>query len=81
MNRYGVYGDLVSAPVHAVAHHPASLWWEQAASIWMQYLGQLSERLSYDRLYQDAVRDPRLARTRQELEVAVDNARAAREVV
>ena len=46
-----------------------------------QILGQLSERLSYDRLYQDAVRDPRLVRTRQELEVAIDNARAAREVV
>src|SRR5262249_9647953 len=38
MNHYGVYGDLVSAPVHAVAHHPAALSWEQAASIWMQYL-------------------------------------------
>jgi NADPH:quinone reductase-like Zn-dependent oxidoreductase len=38
MNQYGVYGDLVSAPVHAVAHHPAALSWEQAASIWMQYL-------------------------------------------
>jgi NADPH:quinone reductase-like Zn-dependent oxidoreductase len=38
MNQFGVYGDLVSAPVHAVAHHPASLSWEQAASIWMQYL-------------------------------------------
>jgi NADPH:quinone reductase-like Zn-dependent oxidoreductase len=37
-NEYGVYGDLVSAPVHAVAHHPASLPWEQAAAIWMQYL-------------------------------------------
>src|SRR6185312_2220426 len=46
-----------------------------------QILGQLSERLSYDRLYQDAVRDPRLVRTRQELEVAIANARAAREVV
>ena len=38
MNQYGVYGDLVSYPAHAVAHHPASLSWEQAASIWMQYL-------------------------------------------
>lgn len=46
-----------------------------------QILGQLSERLSYDRLYQDAVRDPRLVRTRQELEVAIDNARTAREIV
>jgi Helicase conserved C-terminal domain len=46
-----------------------------------QILGQLSERLSYDKLYQDGVRDPRLVRTRQELEVAVDNARAARQIV
>jgi superfamily II DNA or RNA helicase len=46
-----------------------------------QILGQLSERLSYDRLYQDAVRDPKLVRTRQELEVAVDNAQTARQVV
>src|SRR6478672_8599763 len=46
-----------------------------------QILGQLSERLSYDRLYQDGVRDPRLVRTRQELEVAIDNARAARQIV
>src|SRR5262249_36658743 len=38
MNQYGVCGDLVNAPVHAVAHPPASLSWEQAASIWMQYL-------------------------------------------
>src|SRR5260370_14360050 len=46
-----------------------------------QILGQLSERLTYDRLYQDAVRDPRLVRTRQELEVAIDNARTARQIV
>ena len=46
-----------------------------------QILGQLSERFSYDKLYQDAVRDPRLVRTRQELEVAIDNARAARQIV
>jgi superfamily II DNA or RNA helicase len=46
-----------------------------------QILGQLSERISYDRLYQDAIRDPRLVRTRQELEVALENARTAREVV
>jgi superfamily II DNA or RNA helicase len=46
-----------------------------------QVLGQLSERLSYDKLYQDALKDPTLRRTRQELEVALDNARTAREVV
>ena len=46
-----------------------------------QILGQLSERLSYDKLYQDAVRDPTLRRTRQELEVATENAKTARNVV
>ena len=46
-----------------------------------QVLGQLSERLSYDKLYQDAVLDPTLRRTRQELEVAVENATTARRVV
>lgn len=46
-----------------------------------QVLGQLSERLSYDKLYQDAVRDPTLRRSRQELDVALDNARTARQVV
>lgn len=46
-----------------------------------QILGQLSERVSYDKLYQDAVKDPTLRRTRQELEVALENARMARQVV
>ena len=46
-----------------------------------QILGQLSERLSYDKLYQDAVRDPTLKRTKQELEVALENAKTARDVV
>ncbi|MGI8961542.1 MAG: helicase [Bryobacteraceae bacterium] len=46
-----------------------------------QILGQLSERISYDKLYQDAVRDPKLVRTRQELEVAIENAQTARHVV
>jgi len=46
-----------------------------------QILGQLSERIAYEKLYQDAVRDPKLVRTRQELEVAVENAQTARQVV
>ncbi len=46
-----------------------------------QVLGQLAERISYDQLYQDAVRDPTLKRTRQELEVALENAKLARHVV
>lgn len=46
-----------------------------------QILGQLSERLNYDRLYQEALSDPELKRTRLELEAALSNAKEAREVV
>jgi NADPH:quinone reductase-like Zn-dependent oxidoreductase len=38
LNAYGLYGDLANAPAHAVAHHPASLSWVEAAAVWMQYL-------------------------------------------
>ena len=46
-----------------------------------QILGQLSDRLSYDQLYRDALSDPELNRTRQELEAAMTNATEARQVV
>ncbi|MBI3326727.1 MAG: helicase [Nitrospinae bacterium] len=46
-----------------------------------QVLGQLSSRLRYDRLYQEAILDPSLRRTRQEIEVAMTTANLAREVV
>jgi hypothetical protein len=46
-----------------------------------QILGQLSERLNYDRLYQEALSDPELRRTRLELEAALGNAEEARRVV
>ncbi len=46
-----------------------------------QILGQLSNSLSYEKLYQEAVRDPSLRQTRQEIEVAMTNAKLAREVV
>ena len=46
-----------------------------------QVLGQLGSCLSYDRLYQEAIGDPTLKRTRQELEVAMTNANLARQVV
>ncbi|KAA6461885.1 DEAD/DEAH box helicase [Acidobacteria bacterium AB60] len=46
-----------------------------------QILGQLSERLNYDRLYQEALSDPELKRTRVELEAALSNSREARRVV
>jgi NADPH:quinone reductase-like Zn-dependent oxidoreductase len=36
--QYGVYGDVTVVPTTAVVKHPASLSWEEAAAIWMQYL-------------------------------------------
>ncbi len=47
----------------------------------IQILGQLSERLSYDNLYRDALADPELRRTQLELEAALANATEARQVV
>ena len=38
MTDYGVHGELVLAPAHAVVKHPATLSWEQAAAAWMQYV-------------------------------------------
>ena len=46
-----------------------------------QILGQLNDRLSYDQLYREALSDPELKRTRQELEAAMSNADEARRVV
>jgi len=46
-----------------------------------QILGQLSTRLSYDKLYQEALQDPTLKRTQQEIEVAMKNASLAQDVV
>ena len=46
-----------------------------------QILGQLNDRLSYDQLYRDALDDPTLKRTQQELEEAMSNANEARKVV
>lgn len=46
-----------------------------------QILGQLSERLNYHRLYQEALSDPELQRTQVELEAALSNSREARQVV
>ncbi len=46
-----------------------------------QILGQLNDRLSYDQLYREALSDPELKRTREELEAAMMNAREARKVV
>jgi hypothetical protein len=46
-----------------------------------QILGQLSERLSYDQLYREALADPTLRRTRLEVDAALSNAKEARSAV
>ncbi len=46
-----------------------------------QILGQLAERLSYEKLYQEALSDPELRRTKLEIEAALSNATEARKVV
>jgi NADPH:quinone reductase len=38
MNQYGMYGEEVIAPVHAVVAHPETLSFAEAASSWMQYM-------------------------------------------
>jgi NADPH2:quinone reductase len=38
MNQYGVYGEQAIVPAATTVKHPATLSWEQAAAIWMQYM-------------------------------------------
>ena len=38
LNDHGVYGEVAIVPLHGVAEYPATLSYEQGASIWMQYL-------------------------------------------
>jgi NADPH:quinone reductase-like Zn-dependent oxidoreductase len=38
LNAYGMYADLANAPAPFVVKHPASLSFEEAAAVWMQYL-------------------------------------------
>ena len=52
-----------------------------AEDLRMQILGQLSERLTYDALYRQALSDPELRRTKEELDAAMSNATEARKVV
>ncbi len=54
---------------------------EVAEDLRSQILGQLSERLSYEKLYAEALGDPELKRTRVELEAAMSNASQAQAVV
>jgi len=38
LNRYGMYGEVVLAPAHAVVPTPAGVTAVEAAAVWMQYL-------------------------------------------
>uniref|UniRef100_UPI0031D9647D zinc-dependent alcohol dehydrogenase family protein n=1 Tax=Streptomyces hawaiiensis TaxID=67305 RepID=UPI0031D9647D len=38
LNEYGVHGEHVLAPVHAVVTHPANLTYDEAASLWMMFI-------------------------------------------
>lgn len=37
MNDYGVHGEVVLAPAHAVLQHPEHLSWDEAAAAWMMF--------------------------------------------
>jgi NADPH:quinone reductase len=47
MTKYGVYGEIATVPVSAVAHYPDNLSVEEAASIWMQYLTAYGALVDY----------------------------------
>jgi len=38
MNDYGVHGEVVLAPAHAVVTHPQHLSWDEAAAAWMMFI-------------------------------------------
>lgn len=47
-NQYFTYGEIVTLPIHAVVKHPASLSFEEAASVWMMFV------TAYGALVEDA---------------------------
>ncbi|KGR75216.1 DEAD/DEAH box helicase [Ureibacillus sinduriensis] len=52
-----------------------------AEDLQSQILGQLSEKLNYEKLYNNALNDPELKRTKYELEAAMSNAVEAKKAV
>jgi NADPH:quinone reductase-like Zn-dependent oxidoreductase len=48
MNQYFTYGEVVTVPGYAVVKHPASLSFEEAASVWMMFM------TAYGALIEDA---------------------------
>ncbi|RPH20215.1 alcohol dehydrogenase [Buttiauxella warmboldiae] len=49
-NEYGMYGELVNAPVHAVVKHPDNLSFAEAAASWMMYVTAYGALIEYGNL-------------------------------
>lgn len=47
---YGMYAELVNAPVHSVVKHPDNLSWEQAAASWMMFITAYGALIEYGNL-------------------------------
>ena len=50
MNEYGMLGDEVIAPVHALAEYPSQLTPTEATSIWMQYMTAYGALIEFGQL-------------------------------
>jgi NADPH:quinone reductase-like Zn-dependent oxidoreductase len=50
MSKYGVYGEVAVVPAVSVAKYPENLSFEEAASIWMQYLTAYGALIQYSRI-------------------------------
>lgn len=49
-DQYGMYGELVNAPAHAVVKHPENLSFEEAAASWMMYTTAYGALVEYGNL-------------------------------
>lgn len=49
-NEYGMYGEVVNAPAHAVVKHPENLSFEEAAASWMMYVTAFGALVEYGKL-------------------------------
>lgn len=46
-HEYGMYGEVVNAPAHAVVKHPENLSFEEAAASWMMYVTAFGALVEY----------------------------------
>lgn len=50
LGKYGVYGEVAIVPVYALAKYPEKLSYEEATSIWMQYITAYGALIHYGKL-------------------------------